>query len=59
MKSIGLFAGIGGFELGFRKAGIDCDMLCEIDDAAVSILKEGFPNVEIARDIRELKKWPK
>jgi DNA (cytosine-5)-methyltransferase 1 len=58
MKSTGLFAGIGGFELGFRKAGIDCDMLCEIDDAAVSILKKGFPKVEIARDIRELKKLP-
>jgi DNA (cytosine-5)-methyltransferase 1 len=58
MKSTGLFAGIGGFELGFHKAGIDCEMLCEIDDAAVSILNKAFPGVEIVRDIRNLKKIP-
>lgn len=58
MKSTGLFAGIGGFELGFRKAGIDCELLCEIDDAAVSILGKAFSGVEIVRDIRELNSLP-
>ena len=30
-KMVSLFAGIGGFELGFKKAGIETSLVCEID----------------------------
>lgn len=58
MKSVGLFAGIGGFELGFERAGIECAHLCEIEDAAASVLKTKFPHVPFSRDIREMKSLP-
>jgi C-5 cytosine-specific DNA methylase len=34
----GLFAGIGGIELGLHQAGFRTEMLFEIDDAAVAVL---------------------
>ena len=30
LKMVSLFAGIGGFELGFKQAGIETIMACEI-----------------------------
>ena len=39
---IGLFAGIGGIELGLANAGHRTEMLCEIDPAAQRILKNNF-----------------
>lgn len=57
--AIGLFAGIGGFELGFRRAGIDAVMLCENDPAARSVLTARFPDVCLTDDVCELKALPK
>ena len=48
-----LFAGIGGFDLGFERAGFVCRWQVEIDDYATKILKKHWPKVHRERDIRE------
>lgn len=50
----GLFAGVGGLEHGFREAGFEAALLVEIDPAARAVLKERFPDAELAEDIRSL-----
>jgi len=52
--SVGLFAGVGGIELGLARAGFEPRLLCEIDPGARAVLKEKFPGVDLAEDIREL-----
>src|SRR5438874_2297548 len=37
---VGLFAGIGGIEIGLAKAGHRTRLLCEIDEAARLVLKQ-------------------
>lgn len=48
-----LFAGIGGFDLGFERAGMVCKWQVEIDDYANRVLAKHWPNVHRERDIRE------
>lgn len=48
-----LFAGIGGFDLGFERAGFECRWQVEIDDYATKILEKHWPKVHRERDIRE------
>lgn len=48
-----LFAGIGGFDLGFERAGMACKWQVEIDDYANRVLAKHWPNVHRERDIRE------
>ena len=48
-----LFAGIGGFDLGFERAGMVCKWQVEIDDYANKVLATHWPNVHRKRDIRE------
>ena len=48
-----LFAGIGGFDLGFERAGMTCRWQVEIDDYAIRVLEKHWPNVRRARDIRD------
>jgi len=50
-----LFAGIGGFDLGFEQAGMKCKWQCEIDKHANKILEKHWPNVRRYKDVRELK----
>ena len=50
----GLFAGIGGIELGLHQAGHFSELLCEIDPGASQVLEQRFPSVPLTRDIREL-----
>ena len=47
-----LFAGIGGFDLGFERAGMTCKWQVEIDDYANRVLAKHWPNVHRERDIR-------
>ena len=46
-----LFAGIGGFDLGFERAGIACKWQVEIDDFASKVLAKHWPDVHRERDI--------
>ena len=48
-----LFAGIGGFDLGFERAGMICKWQVEIDDYATKVLAKHWPHVHRERDIRE------
>lgn len=48
-----LFAGIGGFDLGLERAGMQCKWQVEIDDYATKVLEKHWPNVKRYRDVRE------
>lgn len=54
----GLFAGIGGIEVGLEQAGGRAELLCEIWEPARAVLSERFPEVPLAGDIRELRALP-
>jgi DNA (cytosine-5)-methyltransferase 1 len=58
MTIAGLFAGIGGLERGFAAAGLHASLLCEIDPAAVAVLKTRFSDVEVAGDVADLRSLP-
>ena len=58
MNVVGLFAGIGGFELGLSECGHRTISLCEILPAAQAVLKTHFPHVELTSDIREIADLP-
>lgn len=54
-KSIELFAGAGGLALGLEQAGIEHELLNEIDKYAVQTLKRNRPNWKIEHsDIKEI-----
>ena len=50
-----LFAGIGGIDLGFERAGLECKWQVEIDEYATKVLAKHWPNVRRHGDIRT---WP-
>jgi DNA (cytosine-5)-methyltransferase 1 len=55
----GLFAGIGGIELGMAASGHSADLLCEIDDAAYAVLRRRFPaDIPLIRDVRDIDRLP-
>ena len=56
MKFGSLFAGIGGFDLGFERAGMECAWQVEIDDDCNKILEKHWPEVRRYRDVREVGK---
>src|SRR5207253_11085729 len=58
MTSVGLFAGIGGIELGLSRAGHSTKMICEIDPGAREVLKSGF-GLDVEPDVRKLGAFPK
>src|SRR5258707_7301969 len=48
-----LFAGIGGFDLGFERAGFKTSWQVEIDPDCQKVLAKNFPEAERFGDIRE------
>jgi DNA (cytosine-5)-methyltransferase 1 len=55
----GLFAGIGGIELGLSRAGFQAATLCEYLPEARAVLRERFPNAACCNDVRQLVADPK
>lgn len=55
---VGLFAGVGGLEEGFRLAGHESRMLCEVDPLARHVLERHFPNTELTTDVTSLAGLP-
>jgi DNA (cytosine-5)-methyltransferase 1 len=58
LQLVGLFAGIGGIELGLHRAGFRSVLLCEIDEAADRVLAARFPGVPRVSDIRTIAALP-
>lgn len=56
MKFISLFAGIGGFDLGFECAGMECVAQVEIDDFCQKVLSKHWPHVPKFKDVRDVGK---
>lgn len=54
MKNLGLFSGIGGFELGLEWAGIETVAMCEYDEKAQQVLRKHWPDITIFPDVKEL-----
>jgi len=54
----GLFAGIGGIELGLQGAGMHTELLCEWWAPARAVLGHRFPGVPLEADVRGLEKLP-
>ncbi len=52
--SASFFTGIGGFDLGFDKAGIDTVFQCEADNFCKSILERHWPDLRRYDDIRDV-----
>lgn len=57
LRTAGLFAGVGGLELGLERAGHETVALCEIDKVARAVLDEHF-DAEPSEDVLELKVLP-
>jgi DNA (cytosine-5)-methyltransferase 1 len=56
---VGLFAGIGGLELGLSRSGGRTLLLCEWDAPAQAVLRARFPEVPVVGDVRELAELPR
>jgi DNA (cytosine-5)-methyltransferase 1 len=54
MKFISLFTGIGGFDLGFERAGMQCVGQVEYNSFCQQVLKKYWPNVKLIGDIRDV-----
>lgn len=59
MNVVGLFAGVGGIELGLEAAGHRTSLICEIEPAARAVLAARFPRLPLHDDIRTLDRLPK
>lgn len=54
----GLFSGIGGFELAFAQAGFASELLVEIDQSAIAVLKARFPDTVLLPDVLDMVDLP-
>jgi DNA (cytosine-5)-methyltransferase 1 len=54
MNVLSLFSGIGGFDLGFERAGMTVVGVCEIDKHAQKILQRHFPAAVLHTDVRKV-----
>lgn len=56
LRTLSLFAGIGGFDLGLeRTGGFETVAFCEIDPFCQEVLAKHWPNVPCFSDVRELR----
>ncbi len=54
MNFISLFSGIGGFDLGFERAGMKVQGVCDVDKYALEVLARHFPDAKQYTDVREM-----
>jgi len=54
MNFVSLFTGIGGFDIGFERAGMTCTAQVEWDKYATQVLERHWPNVPRFGDINEV-----
>lgn len=54
MNVLGLFSGIGGFELGLQRAGFNISALCEIEEPCIRVLNKNFPDIPIINDVKNI-----
>jgi len=54
MKFISLFAGIGGFDLGLERAGMQCVGQVEYNPFCQRVLKQHWPHVKLIGDIKDV-----
>jgi DNA (cytosine-5)-methyltransferase 1 len=52
MKAISLFSGVGGFDLGFERAGIETVLQAERDPWCLKVLERHWPQTERVTDVR-------
>lgn len=57
MRFVSLFAGVGGFDLGFEEAGMTCIGQVEIDPNARRVLEKHWPDVPKHDDVTTAKEW--
>jgi DNA (cytosine-5)-methyltransferase 1 len=58
LAAVGLFAGVGGIELGLARAGHRTLLLCENEPGALEVLHERFPEIPTHEDVLELRRLP-
>jgi DNA (cytosine-5)-methyltransferase 1 len=54
MKVLSLFSGVGGFDLGLERAGMETVALCEWDKKAAHVLRRHWPDIPIYGDVSDL-----
>jgi DNA (cytosine-5)-methyltransferase 1 len=54
MKYVSTFAGIGGFDLAFNRAGWTCEAMVEWDANCQKVLRQHFPTVPLKGDIADV-----
>lgn len=54
LRYLSLFSGVGGFDLGFDRAGMECAGQVEIDDYCRRVLAKHWPDVLRMNDVREV-----
>jgi DNA (cytosine-5)-methyltransferase 1 len=57
MKAISLFSGVGGFDLGFERAGIETVLQAERDPHCLKVLERHWPAVERVDDVAKVGRW--
>jgi len=57
MKYISLFSGIGGLDLGFDRAGMECVAQVEIEKNCLQLLGQKFPAAERFNDVKEFRNY--
>lgn len=55
----GLFAGIGGIEVGLERSGGHAELLCEYWEPAYTVLERRFDGIELVHDLRDVRSLPK
>ena len=58
LRVAGLFAGVGGIEIGLARAGHHSELLCEVDPWPAAVLAERFDGVPLHSDVSTLPSLP-